>query len=84
MHGKNASLLPINCDSQGARSHITTEIRAVHTKHLDIGYHNCVIWSVCNIANDYYMYTNETVTDLLTEAILNEQYEELANWMEVW
>jgi len=40
IHGKDASPLLINCDYQGALSHITTGIIEARTKHVDVCYQN--------------------------------------------
>jgi len=66
IHGRDASPLLINCDNQGALSHITTGIIQARTKHIDVCYHNSRDLHARKIVDYSYVHTNENVADILT------------------
>jgi hypothetical protein len=65
--GKDISPLLINCDSQGARNHITTGIIKARTKHIDVCYHNSRDLYAGKIVDHSVMHTNENAADILTK-----------------
>jgi len=72
IHSRDASLLPINCDNQGALSHITTGIIKARTKHIDVCYHNSRDLHARKIVDYSYIHTNENVADILTKALTKD------------
>ena len=81
IHGKDASLLPINCDNQGALSHITTGMIKAWTKHIDICYHNSRDLHARMIVDYSYVHTNENVADILTKALMKDKHEKFTKVM---
>jgi hypothetical protein len=84
IHGKNAFPLPINCDNQGALSHITTWIIKASTKHIDVCDHNSRDFHARKIVDYFYMHTNENVADILTKALTTDKHEKFTKAMGLW
>jgi hypothetical protein len=84
IHGKDASLLPINCDNQGALSYITTGIIKAHTKHIGICYHHSRDVHAHKIVDYSYVHTNENVVDILTNALTEDKQEKFTTAMGLW
>jgi hypothetical protein len=84
IHSKDASLLPLNCDNQGALSHIRTGIRKARTKHIDVCYHNSLDLHARKIVDYSYMHTNENVADIVTKALRQDKHEKFTKAMGLW
>jgi hypothetical protein len=74
IHGKDLPLLPINCDNQGALTHITTGIIKARTKHIDVCYHNSRDLHKRQIVDYAYVHTDENVADILTKALTKDKH----------
>jgi hypothetical protein len=72
IHGKDASLLLINCNNQGALSHNTTGIIKARTKHIDVCYHNSRDLHARKIVDYSNVHTNVNVADILTKALTKD------------
>jgi hypothetical protein len=84
IHVKDASPLPINCDNQGAPSHITTLIIKVRKQHIDVSYHYSRDLHANKIIDYSYVHTNENVADILTKALLQVKHENITKAMGLW
>jgi len=84
IHGKDTSPLPINCDNQGALSHITTGIINARTKHIDVCYHNSRDLHAHRIVEYSYVHTNENVADVLTKALTKNKHEKFTKAKGLW
>jgi len=84
IHGEDTSPLPINCDNQGALSHITTGIIKARMKHIDVCYHNSRDLHAHKIVDYSYLHTNESVADILTKALSKDKHEKFTNAMGLW
>jgi len=84
IQGKDTSPLPINCDNQGALSHITTGIIKAPTKHIDVCYYNSRDLHACVIVDYSYVLTNQNVTDILTKALTKDTHEKFTQAMGLW
>jgi hypothetical protein len=67
IYGKDLPPPPINCDTQGALTVITTGIIEVQTKHINFCYHNSEDLHRERIVNYSYIHTDENVADILTK-----------------
>jgi hypothetical protein len=76
--------LPINCDNQGALSHITTGIIKACTKHIDVCYHNSRDLHARKLVDYSYVHTNENVADILTKALSKDKHEKFTKVMGLW
>jgi len=83
-HGKDASPLPINCDYQGALSHITTGIITARTKHMDFCYHNSRDLHARKIVDCLYVHMNENVADILIKASTKDKHEKFTKAIGLW
>jgi len=84
IHSKDASPLPINCDNQGALSHITTGIIKARTKHINVCYQNSRDLHARKIVDYSYVHTNENVSDILTKALTKDKHEKFTQAMGLW
>jgi len=84
IHGKDTSLLPINCNNQGAPSHITTGIIKARRKHIDDCYHNCRNLHAPTIVDYSNVHTHENMADILTNAMTKDMHEKLTKAMGLW
>jgi len=84
IHGEDTSPCPINCNNQGAPSHITTGIIKARTKHIDVCYHNSRDLDDCKIVDYSYVHTNENVAAILTKALLKNKHEKFTKAMGLW
>jgi hypothetical protein len=84
IHNQNASPLPINCDNQGALSHITTGITKARAKHIDVYYHKSRDLHARNIVDYFYMHKNVNVADILTKALTKDKHEQFTKAMGLW
>jgi len=83
-HGKDTSPLPINCDNQGALSHITTGIIKASTKHIKVCCRNSRDLHARKIVVYFYLHTNETVADILTNPLMKDEHEKFTKAMRLW
>jgi len=81
---KDSPPLPINCDSQGALTLITTEIIKARTKHIDVSYHNRWDLHRRRIVNYSYVHTNKNVADILTKTLMKDQHKKFTKAMGLW
>jgi len=84
IHGKDTSPLLVNCDNQGALSHITTGSIKAPTKHIDVCYHSSQDLHACKIVDNSYVHTNENVADILTKALMNDKQKKYTKAMGLW
>jgi hypothetical protein len=84
IHCKDASPLLINCNNQGALSHITTGIIKARTKHIDICYHNSRDLHARKIVDYFYVHTNKNVADILTKALTKDKHEKFTKALGLW
>jgi hypothetical protein len=84
IHGKDPSALPINCDNQGALSHITTGIIKARTKHIDVCDHNSRDLHACKIVDYSYLHTKKNVAVTLTKALMKDKHENFSKAMGLW
>jgi len=81
IHSKNTSLLPINCDNQGALSHITTGIIKACTKHIVVSYYNSRHLHAPMIVDYSSVHTNENLAVILTKALTKDKHEKFTKAM---
>jgi hypothetical protein len=79
-----SSLLPINCDNQGALTHITTGVIKARTKHIDVCYHNSADLHAGKIVDYSYVNTNDNVADILTKPLTKEKHMQFTKGMGLW
>ena len=84
IHGKDTSPLPINCDTQGSLSHITTGIIKAHTKQINVCYHNSRDCHARKTVDYSYVHTNVTVADILTNALTKHKHKKFPKAMGLW
>jgi hypothetical protein len=84
IQSKDASLLLINCDNQGALSHITTGIIKARTKHIDVCYYNSRDLHARKIVDYSSVHTNENVADIVTKALTKDKHEKFTKAMGIW
>jgi len=84
IHGKDASPLPINCDNQGALSHITTGIIEARTKYIDVCNHNSRDLYARKIVDYSHRHTNQNVADILTKALARDKHEKFTKAIGLW
>jgi len=77
IHGKDASLLPINCENLGALSHITTGIIRALTKHIEVCYLKSWDLHAHKIVDYSYVHMNQNVADILTKALIKNKHKEI-------
>jgi len=84
IHGKDKSLLLINCHNQGVPGNSTAGIVMARTKHIDIYYHNSPDLHARKIVEYSYMHTNNNVADILMKCISNAKQETFTKAMGLW
>jgi len=84
IHSEDTSPLLINCDNQGALSHIATGIIKARMKHIDVYCHNSRDLHTRKIVDYSYVHTNENVADILTKALSKDKHEKFTQAMGLW
>jgi len=84
IHGKDLPPLPINCDNPGALALITKGIIKVHTKHIDVCYHNCRDLHKRQIVHYSYVHTDDNVADIFTKALTKDKHMKFTKAMGLW
>jgi len=84
LYGNDTSPLPINCNNQGALSHITTGIIKAHRQHIDVCYHNSQDLHAHKIVDYSYVHMNKNVADILTKALTKDKHEKFTKAMGLW